>query len=49
MSVARDATISTALVFELLPNAKPPYMLEITVYEFSLPHRYQIRLEKSGA
>ena len=49
VSVARDATISTALVFELLPNAKPPYMLEITVYEFSLPHRYQIRLEKSGA
>lgn len=49
MSVVRDATIRTALAFELLAEAKPPYVLEITVYELSLPHRYQIRLEKSGS
>ena len=42
--VSPDETISTALVFQLLPDTKPPYTLGITVYDISTPHRYNIKL-----
>ena len=42
--VSLDETISTALVFQLLPDTEPPYTLGITVYDLSTPHRYNIKL-----
>ena len=42
--VSQDDTITTALVFQLLPDTEPPYTLEITVYELNTPHRYNIEL-----
>lgn len=42
--VSQDDTVTTALVFQLLPDTKPPYTLEITVYELNIPHRYNIKL-----
>ena len=44
VDVAPDATVTSALVFRLLPDTRPPYTLEITVYELHSPHRYDIRL-----
>jgi len=42
--VSQNSTISTALVFRLLPDTEPPYILEITIYELNTPHRYNIKL-----
>ena len=44
VEVAPDATVTSALVFRLLPDTRPPYTLEITVYELDSPHRYDIQL-----
>ena len=44
VEVAPDATVTSALVFRLLPDTRPPYTLEITVYELDSPHRYDIEL-----
>ena len=44
LNVAPDATVTSALAFRLLPDTRPPYTLEVTVFEPDSPHRYDIRL-----
>mgnify|MGYP000881344903 CR=1 FL=1 len=44
VNVAPDGTVTSALAFRLLPGTRPPYTLEITVYEPDSPHRYDIQL-----
>lgn len=42
--VLPEEVIQTALAFRLLPDVRPPFTLEITVYHHNVPHRYDIRL-----
>jgi hypothetical protein len=44
VTVAKAATLDTALVFSLLTGLQGPYVLEISVYDGSIPHRYDITL-----
>jgi hypothetical protein len=44
VTVAKEATLNTALVFSLLAASQAPYVLEISVYDGSIPHRYHIAL-----
>ena len=44
VTVAKEAALSTALVFSLASDAASPYVLEISVYDGSIPHRYHITL-----
>ncbi len=46
VTVAKDATLDTALVFSLRAASQAPYVLEISVYDGRIPHRYHITLGK---
>jgi hypothetical protein len=45
LGIEKNSTFDTALVFGLLQGSEPPYTLEITVYDGSVPHRYAIKLQ----